>query len=151
MRNFKSLLFTLNSKIMAQGKKKTTEFDSHQELLAFWRQDELDLSGWSKKFRRGRRLRYFLNLVEGNDENFPSKAAYLVGYISGTSSWWNLKGLVTGIAPVRIGRCVRCAEAWTQNRRSDPSAIFEDNDPSVGEIAMRFRIPAMKMEKKFSK
>jgi hypothetical protein len=132
---------------MAQAKKKTTEFDP-QELLAFLRQDELDYPAGAKKFGEAA-LPLLSELVEGNDENLSIKAAYLVGYISGTAADEILKAAGDrGIAPVRIAAAFGAQKREPKIAEAILQRSFEDNDPSVVKFAMR-SVSAMKMEKNF--
>jgi len=132
---------------MAQAKKKTSEFDP-QELLAFLRQDELDYPAGAKKFGEAA-LPLLAELIEGNDENLSIKAAYLVGYISGTGADEILKTAADrGIAPVRIAAAYGAQKREPKIAESILERSFEDNDPSVVKYAMR-SASALKMEKNF--
>jgi len=130
---------------MAKAIKKTSEFDP-QELLAFLRYDELDYPAGAKKFRQAA-LPLLSELIEGNDENLSIKAAYLVGYISGTAADKILKVAGDrGIAPVRIAAAFGAQKREPKIAEAILQRSFEDNDPSVVKFAIR-SVSAMKMEK----
>lgn len=132
---------------MAQAKKKTSEFDP-QELLAFLRQDELDYPAGAKKFGEAA-LPLLAELIEGNDENLSIKAAYLVGYISGTGADEILKAAADrGIAPVRIAAAYGAQKREPKIAEAILQRSLDDNDPSVVKFAMR-SASALKMEKNF--
>ncbi|MDG1277027.1 MAG: hypothetical protein P8O16_07080 [Algoriphagus sp.] len=132
---------------MAQAKKKTSEFDP-QELLAFLRQDELDYPAGAKKFGEAA-LPLLAELIEGNDENLSIKAAYLVGYISGTGADEILKGAADrGIAPVRIAAAYGAQKREPKIAEAILQRSLDDNDPSVVKFAMR-SASALNMEKNF--
>lgn len=132
---------------MAQAKKKTSEFNP-QDLLDFLRQDELDYPAGAKKFGEAA-LPLLAELIEGNDENLSIKAAYLVGYISGTGADEILKTAADrGIAPVRIAAAYGAQKREPKIAESILERSFEDSDPSVVKYAMR-SAAALKMEKTF--
>ena len=103
----------------------------NQDIIAFLRQDELDYPGGAAKFGKAA-LPFLTQLINSNDENLATKAAYLAGYIDDDSVSDILqKAAGNNFATVRIAAAFGAKQMNAKNGQVLLDKLLDDNDPGV--------------------
>lgn len=110
---------------------------NNQDLIAFLRQDELDYPGGAAKFGKAA-LPFLSELIDSNDENLATKAAYLAGYISDGSVKDILqKATANNFATVRLAAAFGAQRLSGVNGQKVLDKSLDDSDPGVLKHAMK--------------
>lgn len=122
---------------MAKSRTTGKAISPNEELLAFLRQDELDYPAAALKFGK-EALPFLKDLVNSNDENLATKAAYLVGYMDDDSADQILEEAASrGSAPIRVAAAFGAQTRKSTAAESILKKSLEDSDPSVVKYALQ--------------
>ena len=109
----------------------------NQEILAFLRLDELDYTGAAAKFGKAA-LPFLSELINSNDENLATKAAYLAGYIDDTTVKDVLQKAITNkFTTVRIAAAHGAQRLDSASGQAVLDKALDDHDPGVVKIALK--------------
>ncbi len=104
---------------------------SNQDIVAFLRQDELDYPAGATKFGKAA-LPFITELINSNDENLATKAAYLAGYIKDSSVKDILKMAAgNSLTTVRIAAAYGAQRMDAKNGQVLLDKLLDDTDPGV--------------------
>ena len=103
----------------------------NQDIVAFLRQDELDYPGGAAKFGKAA-LPFLTELINSNDENLATKAAYLAGYID-DDSVNDILQMAAGnnFTTVRIAAAFGAKQMDAKNGQALLDKLLDDSDPGV--------------------
>ncbi len=108
----------------------------NEEIIRFLRQDEMNYPDAAKRFGAPA-LPLLKELINSNDENLATKAAYLAGYISHGSVNTVLEEAATNkFSTVRIAAAFGAKQLGAKNAKSIISKVLQDNDPGVLKTAL---------------
>lgn len=111
--------------------------NTNDQILAFLRQDELNYPEAAEKFG-ATALPFLSELVNSDDENLASKAAYLAGYIADENNADVISAAASSRhTPVRIAAAYSAQMLKSAKAESILKTSLEDIDTNVLKTAMR--------------